>query len=451
MRFFLFVILIMPVILKAELKYCVPVDEFKFQAGREITDGKDLAYLMTVFRSFISKTAEPGIIQKYNFSPNGKVFRAQINSTLKWSNGDKIKVEEVAYYFYVNLINRSIGERVRLKDKAPINDASKVFSNSSFKKIDELTFEVQLESEIKNLTGVLLEALSTGSRQNRFWMADLNSKENRFVSRYPILNYDSKSVLMKVKGHDLRLVSKSKCQKADFGIYPNFFVDNFEDYDVIETPVQQAITAVINTKLPVKKREQIVRMLKSAFDKNSPRNILPVYTFFRIGEPGYQKNLVFDSLLKIKEKKSKESRFKVYFEIPIFKEIIQKECSRCEFISAGSKKIKDADVQVLSSAIFGGRHVILQDLLKWDHIDDFLKFAPKSVSGLKEIARLSAATIPPDNKTLRDFETSIRDEVSIFPIGRRLIIAYSKKGTPFFLSFNSYGEMFFHEKLELIK
>src|SRR4051812_21438047 len=77
------------------LKYCVPVEKIDFNPYRKIEDGKELAYL-TLLRSYISTVPnETGILQSYEFSPDGSIFTAKINQ-IKWDDGSSLTAIEAA-------------------------------------------------------------------------------------------------------------------------------------------------------------------------------------------------------------------------------------------------------------------------------------------------------------------------------------------------------------------
>ncbi len=432
-----------------EVKFCTPVQKFDLNPYREILDGKDMAYLPSIFLSYISTDpTEVGIFDAYEFSPDGKTFKARINKKLKWNDNSNITSKEAAFNIAKTLEYRPLGKRIKIVGQnKSLNTIKDIDTVSGIKILSDDLFEIRFESDIKNITGVLREALATGSRHNRFWLVSQDVDGIiKYASRHPVSKVTPNSLELSVDDISIKFVNGTLCKNAELGIYPDALQTNLNNYTSIPSPIQSAVSAVFNTNMDLKTRNDIALNIKKAFASNDQyKEVQSVSSFYLQGEPGYS-NLKPWSNIKVSKSQS-TLRYDIFFEIPVFKAIMKRSCSQCIFIGTDSSKaITGASVQLLSSAIFGGRHIILQDLLKWNGVAYFLKNAKQTVKMLNKISELSASTIPPDNKTLLEFELVSFKEMSVMPVARRTLVAYSAKNSPIYMDWNTGGEILFKRR-----
>ncbi len=435
------------------LSYCVPVEKINFYPFREIKDGKELAYLM-LLKSYISTdSTEEGILSQYEFSPDGKVFTGRISPNSIWSDGKSLTAREAAFGIAKTLTFRLLGDRVRVVGTADINQTGWLDKKyKGIELIDDKTFKLTFKSEIQNLTGVVREALSTNSRHNRFWPLRLDHGEStsdmEVIFKYPFFKGND-SVGMVIENKKVAIHEKKHCENTDMSIFPEVFTESLSELIKLKSPNASAVTAQPNTnRLSLTERRQIVAWLRGAFSELPEESgIQDVDGFFLQGEIGYKKETKW-------ERASRKSNFPkkkivIGYGTPIYKTFMEKALAnsklKVELVYFPSSR-SDVDLQILSSGMIEGRHVILQDILKWDHVEDFIAKAPKTKKILLKISDISASTIPPDTKILAEFEKISMQEYALAPIARRFPTAFSRKSLPLCLAWNRKSELTFLPK-----
>ncbi|MFN7904482.1 MAG: hypothetical protein ACK5P5_04810 [Pseudobdellovibrionaceae bacterium] len=421
---------------------------------REILDGKDLSYLLLLMPYISDDSATVGIIQKYDFSPDGKVFTAQLSKNLTWGDGTKVTSNEAALGIAKGLRYRSLGKRLKVIDGHLLD------SNDWHRKkiagiqiIDETTFTIKFVSEIENVTGVVREALSSGSRQNRMWPVkirkDINLQTPSVLGKFPIV-WNSEIPAIKIGANKIDILNQFQCKNADFNIYKDFLGESLSSYSTLKIKNPQAITAQINTqRLDMIQRREAIAFVRSAFkDKQESDGIESVNSFFLLGEPGFDESFSWESKFD-KVNYLKNKTLKIAYEAPVFRKPIEDTAKKnglnIKLITLPSTD-NDIDIQILSSAIKDGRQIILQDILKWPHVTNFLSGAKKTKLLLEEISNKSASTIPITEKLLQEFEKSSKNDGAWAPVGRRFVVTYSNKKAPLSLVWENHGELNFKVK-----
>lgn len=408
-----------------KLAYCVAVDKIDLNPYREIVDGKDLAYLL-LMRSFISTDPEePGLLSAYEFSPDGRIFTGRINKDLKWPDGSQVLPAELAHVIKTTLPFRTLGERIRVK---------------STKEIDSTTFQINFDSSIENLTGVIREALSTNSRHNRFWAAKLSKDGKRpmVIGKHPMTG-----TIINLGNALIELQDRHQCNQPDFTIFAEMLKPGASKFIKNKSPTASALTVQTNpATLSVKERRAVIVELRSLF-ASAPDDlgIDGVASFFMPGEPGHKPGVEWPTT-RIDSCPAKE--LTLGFEHPFIRSVLDrpgKSCLKLKLVSLPSNE--PLDIQIYASGLQEGRHVILQDILKWGTVKATLAGAPKTLKRLEEIAARSASTIPPDNNILSEFEQLAMQEMALAPLARRHPVAHSRASAPAKLLFTSKGELTF--------
>ena len=421
--------------------YCIPIPKVDFNPYREIKDGKDLSYLL-LLKSFISTDpSEPGILDAYEFSPDGKQLTGRMAAGLTWGDGSAVTPGDLARSIVLALPFRALGKRVQV-----------VGGLAGIEILDDRRFRIKLESKVLNLTGVLREALSTNSRQNRFWAVKIgpatSSAGVQVLARFPQVAASGKTVL-NVMGTRVLIDGIDRCNRPDFTLYTEAVPSGGQDYLVRQSPVQAALTIQPNTlKLDRDERDRLIRWCRLAFA--SPpglRGMSVVDRFFLSGESGFLAARKWPT--GVEAGKMRTRRWKIGFEAPLMKTVLESRAQlddlKLDLIALPTDE-RGMDAQVLVSTMQGGRHVVLQDLLEWPHVLDLMGGAPLTVQSLKAIADQSASTVPIDAQTLAVFEERAMAEGSLAPLARKASVAYSKKSRPFCLNWTSRGELTFTEK-----
>jgi hypothetical protein len=441
----------------AALKYCTAVSKVDLNPFRKIIDGKDMTYLLLILRPIID-TEDPqrGILSAFYFSPDGLTFRAKLNENLKWSDGQKVHAKDVAYSIAKALRYRPLGQRIKILGSDGLD--SDQWMKNTYRGIvltSPVEFELKFETTIDNPSGVLREALSSGSAHNLIWpvrLAELNGKQNnlkeslRLITNNPIRVVDG-HIEVEFNMTWIRLNRKSECGKDDFFIYPEFSKFESNQFTIDPSPFEQTITAQMNLHVNgvpnIFMRKAIALWVRQAFKElphHSGTRVTPSH--FVQGEPGYESSVNWDLI----ESKYKLDRIRVSAELPVFVNAIQAHANKTNvkvtFVEYPPEGL-DFDLLVLSTGNQAGRQVFLQDLLAFDRSRLLLKNAPKTLKRLQTIAKTSASTIPPTVLDLKQFEKSAFEEVSIIPIGRRTVLAFSRTDLPFELGWRKDKQLIF--------
>lgn len=420
---------------KLNFKFCIPVKKIDFNPMKKM-DGKELAYLM-LLRSFISLDSdEPGILDGYEFSPDGKSFTGRLTKNLKWDDGSLVLPLEAGEILVKTLSYRTIGARIKI-------DFTRGGS-SGVKIVDARTFQIFFDTQIENVTGVWREALSTNSRHNRFWLFKKNKNgEVSVLSKYKFFTQNDQSG-MQIGDHKVVFLENEQCTKTDFTIFFDAIEKVASEYAFDRSNFPSAITIVNNSeRLNLKQRTAMISFVRAAF-KDQPQvlGFTNADTFFSQGEPGFSgKKYWNDSKLKLKKKK-----YKIALGNPIFLKILEEAALLHKIdISFVPTPFNDTDVDasVQASGIQQGRQVFLQDILDWPKAKNFLGKTPRTLSSLVEIGKRSASTIPPDNEILQKFEKDASVEQSFAPVARKYPMAYSRKALPICLKWTERGELSF--------
>lgn len=424
------------------VRYCVPSPDINFNPFRKITDGKDMGYLLFT-RSLISTDPkEEAILSAFEFSPDGSTFTGQINPLLKWNDNQPVSAREVALSIAKQLQFRPLGERVKIEGADNINLPNWETKNyTGIKILSDQRFTLKFISPIANLTGVIREAFSTNSRHNRFWISRLSDPAKQVLTKLPFI-YQSLVPEFQVGKIAVKITNSQDCFDAD----ATAFGDKLDrtKFNAVKATAASATSAVLNTStLEIEARKSLAAFLRNAFQKyGHSSDFDSVNGFFENGENGYS-GFVWPMSKKL-FLPSKRT-IKIAYEMPAYRPILDKAFKGVvpyELVALPSNRT-DLDIQIIASSMPDGRQVILQDILKWTNIEAILKHAPKTTSILKVIATRSAATIPVDQITLKNFEVSSFSEASLIPLARRRLNAFTKVGLPICLVWSDKGELNF--------
>jgi hypothetical protein len=434
-------------------QYCVGVEKIDFNPFRPIVDGKDVAFLL-LLRSYISTDkSEKGLLEAYEFSPDGKIFTGRMSKDLNWSDGSPVKPFELAVGIAKGMRFRTLGQRVSVIGTETIAQpgwAKRKYNGIEI--LDARTFRLLFKSDISNLTGVVREAISTGSRHNRLWpiklIDDSSPASPEVIAKLPTVKVGNHTGL-NVSGRTVELVENKSCTDPHFTIFMEWVADKVSGFDLRKTPVPSAVTLQTNIRrLNLDARKALIEWTRKAF-VGVPLNfgVKNVDSFFLKGESGYNPNLIWGSKPDLKILKN--LNLIIAYEIPSFRTILEAAAKadglNFKFLALPSKE-KIFDAQILASSIQDGRHIILQDILKWEHVNDLIEGASATAAALRKISAKSASTIPVDNSTLGDFEQVAILEQSLAPIARKSSISFSLKSSKSCLDWTDHGELNFLNK-----
>jgi hypothetical protein len=439
--------LLLPKITKAtELRYCVPVNKFDLNPFRPLNDGKELAYLLLLTPYISTTSGQIGLLSAYEFSPDGKIFTGRVNSDIKWPDGSSLSPYEAAYGITKGFEYRPIGKRV----KALKLTSKKMNLLNGIRIIDSQTFEIKFESTTENLTGIVREALGSDSRHNRVWPIKVSDKSKTIEAIFNYPSYhNSKNILLDLGASKILFVDKFHCRSAEFTLYPEALGVDTSTYERSSSRSPQEISVMVNTStLSLERRRALIGWIREGFSALPPESgIIVTPSFFSVGEPGYAPNIVWprDSDLRL----LRGIHLKIAVEIPIFRKVLE-SASRRDGIQVDivelSTNPQKLDAELLSSGIHEGRHIILQDILKWGHVGEMMAGAPLTRHSLDLISERSASTIPTDSETLQMFEVNAMKEQSLANVGHRFLIAFTRRDSPISLIWTDAGQLIFRKR-----
>lgn len=413
------------------LRYCVPVSKFDFNPLRKLEDGKELAYLSLALRSYISTVpGQAGLLEAYSFTPDGTVFTAKVNPEAKWIDGSQLTPQEAANGISAAIPYRPIGEKV---------------SVTGVKIVSESTFQLTLRSDSKNVTGLIRDALTSGSMHNRMWPVKGGSSGLQVIGKWP-LDLSTASPTMQIDGSLVQMVGGKKCVDFDFTLYPEFNSPKIAAFTVSNAPVERAVVAQLNTQsLSESERKEFSRWLRRAFNGlPAVYGVVPTAGFFKKGEAGFSPEIQWGTA-KLSSTLSKRT-FRIATGIPVYEEILrlqaEKDEVRLEFTEFPPKSTQ-FDAHLMGSIVQQGRLIFLQDILSWDQGEELMRKAPRTLEVIRAIRAKSATTLPPDDPVLQRFEQTAISEAAVVPIARRHTTALTRKGLPLQLVIDASGEVNF--------
>jgi len=456
------------------LRYCVPSATVNLYPYRVFESGYDMAYLTALTRSYISTDPlEPGLLSKWQFSPDGHDLRAEVSPTATWTDGTPLSPREAALGIVKGFQYRPIGDRVHVPGDKALKGAGWQTANvDGLKIIDAKTFEIHFDSDIKNLSGAIRDAISTNSRQNRVWPARLslvNGGGNDYgdkidlISKLPLASQEKKlGVAIKVGTEVVAITPKRECTKeGDFYLYSNEIYDHLAGFTVSLNNGEQTVYALINGGNKDLKTKDARRALASwilqAYAKADKKDAFqPSYAHFHDGEPGSGAGVVNWSDLLLPPSKLALTRINWAANNDLdphhpvrrlLEEHAKKTGKTASFRRIQTKDQRsNAHFLVESSRVEQGRQIWMQDAASSPFYQQFLAAFPATTAALKTIAEKSAATIPVDNVTLRALDKAAAEEVSVIPLGRVRVPLYSRKTSPVEVVFTTADEITFVER-----
>ena len=413
-----------------ELVFCAPVQQIDWNPYREIKDGKDLAYLLTFTVPLISSdpATTPGVLESYEFPPRLKTFKGRVRSDLKWNDGTKVTAQQVADSLIKNLKYRPIGKRIKA---------------THFQENSPTDFEIHFETDVQNFEGALREALSSGSRHNRVWIA--KDPKGPYLLKYPYRLASNGELILNTHHTSTRVTrSPGKCRNADFTLHPDGLSLKPDQYHIQFAERSSAAILQLNSaRLELNERKLLASWVHRSIATAMPQpGLESIDRLYRRGEPGFTENSPWafaDDLEKIKSR-----RWKIAVETPVFAELLRAEAGRTRVpleILPFPLEGREVDAQLLSSGVIGGRLVILQDILQWSGVSEMLTKTPETRRLLFEIAAQSASTTPPGAETLAQFEKAASAEWSLVPLARRRAPLFASKRSGLGMSFVRSGDI----------
>ena len=441
-----------------KIELCTSAFEINLYPFRKLSR-QDYGYLTLLTPPIIAKSKETrAVLDAWAFSQEGRIFIGKVNPDLKWPNGSPISSRDVAISLAYQLPFREIGEKILIAGvKSDTGSQPEREIVEGIKIIDNKTFELKLSSTIANLQGVFREALTEGSRGNKFFIVRDADKiraseinENSFLSRYKI-EYKDQNLRLFFGEHEVFIKPKSKCikpQLADSTQFASLFTESFE---VSESHNKQALVALVPQKrfLTSKSaRAELSKWLRGIFTGVSDTEGIEVSaSHFLHNEPGSGTRIIWHSnSIKYPHDFPKIVRifsFSLNTRTNIFGKKIEKSVSdaggKVEWLTR-LEDINRAHFALSPVKVTQGRQTWFQEISTDKSIVKYLAGQRRTLEALELITARSSATIPTDNITLQNFETTVFEEQSIVPLSRFNLKLLSGKKSPVILVWSPEDE-----------
>lgn len=442
-----------------KLLYCLPTESISASPFEPLNDPTKLFYLFVLTKPYMTTDGNPGVISRWQFSPDGLTFRAEVSSSAKWSNGRRVSAREAALGIAKGMLSKSIGSKVKIIGHEVLARAGWESANPAGMRIlSDDTFELKFESEVKNVSGLLREALSVSSRPSRMWPVRLESSGpgkqpkvvDDFVSPFPIVKLSADRAEIKAHGH--RVVLKAgECDGGDFYGYgvPD---GQFSRFHASKSHGEQAILATFNPRRSAfstsAKRAQVGSWLRNVFKDEVGDGLHSVPGHFLAGEPGYRPGIEWSK----SEEAPSERRLTILLgtqwpsNAPVrvrLEEGARKAGVTLRWKDWAGVVDEDFDVKLAGSRIQKGRALWAQGMLDNLFFGSTVKAFTATTTAMARVRAASGATVPVDNEMLQNLDIALVSEQSIIPLGRYVVNVFSKKDLPIQLVFTAEDELSF--------
>jgi hypothetical protein len=424
------------------LVFCTQAKNVDFNLDEQVSQPGFVRY--TFARPLIGPE---GVIDKIHFSPDGKTVEAVIKSNLVFAlSKEKVTARDVANSIAVSAIVRW--------GKGIFPEGSDQFEpkqlwNVSVPGIEiksEIAFKLRLHSPSQslNITGRLNDLLSSSvpSRKGSLIVGKPYKGGWDFVSLYPVVKKDSRRLSVLVNGHIVEIRSSNdRCSNADFYDYGP---PNLEDYDFSKSDYAMPRMAILNTnKHSLESRIYIASILRRAVRKFkiASMDIKLENSHFRPTEAKGDLQVDWASydqtVYRGKKHKSlvavipasliayADARKYADFLITSFKdEGINLKIEWSDF----PPKFLHQDFGFFAFAVAKGRPKWVEGTLSILGLMDPLKNAKNTTQQLNKCYENASATIPINDKDLKDLDLALYQEASIVPLYREFGKVYTKRG-----------------------
>lgn len=441
------------------LLYCLPTDKISASPFEPLNDPTKLFYLFVLTKPYLATDGNDGVISRWQFSPDGLTLRAEVSPSAKWSNGRRVSAREAALGIAKGMLSKSIGSKVKIVGHEVLaRDGWETGSPVGMKILSEYSFELKFVSQVKNVSGLLREALSVSSRPSRMWPVRLESGEGSkqlkvvddFVSPFPILKLSTDRAEINVHGH--RVVLKAgECEGGDFYGY-GVPAGQYSRFHASKSHGEQAILATFNIGRSAfstaAKRALAGSWLRDLFKEDLGDGLRSVPGHFLVGEPGYRPGVEWGK----SEQAPSERRLTILLgtqwpsNAPVRARI--EEGARKAGVALRWKEWtgvidEDFDVKIAGSRIQKGRALWAQGMLDNLFFGSTVKAFSTTLTAMKKVRTASGATVPVDNEMLQNLDSALVSEQSIIPLGRYVVNVFSKKDIPIQLVFTAEDELSF--------
>lgn len=433
------------------LSYCISLDKVTFFPFRKRESAYENFYHLLLTRSYISTNAdEPGILSRWQFSPDGKTFSAEVATTAKWQDGTPVTPKEAAFGIAKGFLFREIGAKIKVRgadDLLKSDWKTKTIEGIRFPTAG--SFQLTFDGDVANISGVVREALSTNARYNRVWPARLDKVADDkgtgyfdLVSKFPVAMDKSGTYVVSAHGQKIALRTKSNCSKNDFYVYREFMDEDPAQFTVYRSHSPQSLLAMTNSAKPEQRtaahRQALIKWLRRAYEKASSSDAVePVDRHFLPQEIGFKRDFsptgeksgTFPKKLTILSGNPLQPKHPLR---ALVEAQAKADGIKLDWYNFIDKKItpESSDIMIQGARHENGRQVWMQDALQYPPLKYFFSLTPRVTESLASIAKKSSSTVPLDNETLESFERISWREGTMLPVARYWMATYSRQSAP---------------------
>ncbi len=461
-----------------KFQMCIATDAIDFNPYQRIYGNKNnrFTYYSMLVMSYISEKPDvPGILSKWNFSPDGKRFLATVSDSAKWQDGTRVTAWEAALGIAKGLTFRALGEKVLVVGTEKINEPG--WKHGSYKGIivhNDYKFELIFESEVANLDQVLRHALSSHSRLNRLWPARLSKMgetgylENQFdvVSKHKVyrdahgiysFHFHNYEIVLKTHKENLKFNGRTEECQGDFYVCYRWMPGDPANYVERTFQSPQTILGFMNgDRLNYEQREVMAKWLRALFERapfeNKSFETKVIGGHFDTYETGYTVGIDWGKKFPTSLPKS-EFNILLWSENRIVSTVVESSAkklgAKVHWFYEGKDRydVNNLDFYLMFSVVDQGAQPWIESVAKNPFVKTlFYKNFPKTFSSLENIMVYSFVSIPSQHQELQRFERATFEEKSVIPIGRSYLRAFSLKSLPLELRHNGKDELFFSIK-----
>jgi hypothetical protein len=436
---------------------CSGVDLFDTSPDRPLKFGHETNLLLLLTKPYIGEKQGEGILSKWQFNNQGRVFTGEISESAKWSDESAVTPLEAATGIIVGLKNRAIGKVLKLRGNEDLPTFSEVLSNPAryINIIDKKTFAIEFDGNVENLNGALREALSANSRINRVWPTRIQNgkKAIDLVSKVNIVWSNGEPEIKLSSKHTIVISNqKSGCENAEYYLSSSLTKRSRDEFDTKFSAQQQILIAILNPFQTIsdslEKRRKLISKIRGDLSSLKDNEFTPTNTLFLRGEPGFSGEERTEAVHSSAEiNLSSKLKIQPWTKLPNtwrVKNHLVSEKNDYEFTDPSDSS---APIYlVVAPVTIKGQQISLQNGSTFAKIESYRKTYPNTFDAMKQIQTTSSSTLPKRHDVFLKLERAIADELSLMPILRFRIALLTKKSAEMSLDWNENGEIELKER-----
>lgn len=441
-------------LLKDEETLCGGVEPLDTTPDRPLKFGYETNLLLLLTKPYIAR--QDGILSKWQFINSNKTLVAEMNPNAVWSNGQRVTAQEAVLGIIAGLKHRTIAASIRLKSEKELPNAATLLKKNleSVRIWGTDRFEIDFEGSVKDISGIIIEALNENSRINRVWPIRIeNGKRiNDIVGKSKTIVTSKNIVINPFKNTPVKIVyGNEDCSTAQYYLSSSLLTDQESNFEFSFSSDEQALLAIINPNHKETSSQQsriyIADLARKRLQTTKSDLFRSTSKLIQPNEPGYQTeglNSITDDN-KTRKLESKIIKVRPWTKIPDnwnFKIALETQ-------KTGEPSFKfDRDnpkshIFLTVAPVKKGRLNSLENGTTFNEISKNKVIFPETFAALENMRRKSNSSVPKDPNLFIELERAIKREASIAPLGRFKISLLSRKTSKLKLSWQANGEIEF--------